>query len=462
MPSLIDRFTAIVRRTTPKAHGKTTADEVGKPRQMGSYLSRLTPAVYSRSEKINLCREMYSGDPRAKGAINTLARDIAKGGFQVKVKSGPNRAKAQALADAMIETLNLPSRLDDWSRLTFRDGDSFIEVSVDESGMVMGATRKPTLEMHRNSNGKDQFEDVARAFWWGDEMYGQNVPAPDDPRVVWFPEWQVIHARWDHDEGSRYGGPMFGPGISAWRKVVEGETDIAVRRKTRSGVRYWHALEGADPADLERYKVENEDSLNNPFAAVADFFTNKAVTIHTLQGDGNLGEIGDVQHHIETWWVSCPVPMALIGYGGELNRDVLQEKLDQYERALEGVTAWLDDQFIYPLLERQWLLQGIWPGSLEYEIVRPSRKALSAPLVESAANAMLKLKATGVFSNEAILTLGAQLMPGVDIDRLLADLARLEAAQAAAQDNEAQRMAALVRGGKGNATSNNQDRAAAA
>ena len=137
------------------------------------------------------------------------------------------------------------------------------------------------------------------------------------------------------------------------------------------------------------------------------------------RGDARLGEINDVLHHIETFAIASPVPLALIGYGKELNRDILEQKLEQYERALEQVTQWVTDQLVKPLLETQWLLQGFWPENMDYEIRWASKKALSPETVEAVAKAGLQLRALG-WPDEMIVEILAPLVPGLDAERLQA------------------------------------------
>jgi hypothetical protein len=433
---LIDRFTALFRQQEQPT--KTTSDELPRPARPTATLDRFK-VEHTRREIVGVCRRMYDEDPRAEGVIGTLARDATMGGFKVKVVEGADPERAEQEASEMIERLGLFQRLDDWARLSFRDGDSFLELSVDADGLIQEVTRKPTLEMHRNSNDKDRFDDPARAFWWADRMLGSLGPPRD---AVWFAEWQIIHARHNHDEGSRYGRPLFAAARGPWKRVNEGELDIAIRRKTRAGMKFLHVLEDASPADLEAYKEKNKDALDNPFAAVADFFTNKKGMIQAVQGDARLSEIDDVVHHIRTWWISSPVPMSLLGYGQDLSRDVLQEQKEQYDRALISVTKWITDQLAKPLLTRQWLLRGIWAGGLKYEIEWAVKQALNAAVLKDLAEALLKLKATTLFTDEMLIRIAAQIIPGIDVDALLAEMAR----QAAERPDEIGRMAGIAGG----------------
>lgn len=413
--SLIDRFLKIF--APRQAHQDTTVDEMAvlnaRRNDASMSLSSSLMADQERRAIVATSRKMYKTDPRARGIIKTLARDAVKGGFKVKVKNNP---KAEQAANDLVQRLKLGSLLDDIVRLTLRDGDSFEQIGVTEERLITLLSRMPTLSMHRNSNEQDRFDDPTKAFWLAPEnWYGGDKP-PED--ATFFAEWQIIHVRWDHDEGGRYGSPLFESATGAWKRMSEGELDIAVRRRTRAGMKFLHVLEGAQKEDIDAYKAENQDVLRNPFAAVADFFSNRPGSITAIQGDAQLGQIEDVLHHIRTFWVASPVPMSLLGYGQDLNRDVLEEQKAQYDRALAQVTQWVEDEIVRPLLERQWLLLGYLPESLAYEIAWQVKSTLTAADLRDVADAALRLQALG-FPDEAIRTLIGQFLPGIDLESLM-------------------------------------------
>ena len=404
---LIDQVRGALQRLRPAEKERTTSDERRTPSRPTAGLARFQADV-ERGNVVRTCRKMYKADPRAKKMVRTLARDIVSGGFSVDVAGdGATGGAAGEAARALVERLNLTARLDDWLRLTIRDGDSFLELGVDERMEIAEATRKPTLQMHRNSDEADRFSDPARAFWWADAIWMGQRPPRD---AVWFAEWQIVHARWDHDENSRYGTPMFAAGTGAWKRVTEGELDVAIRRKTRAGLKFLHVVEGASEPELEAYKEQNKDALDNPFAAVADFFTNRAGAIQAIEGDARLAEIADVQHHIATWMMSGVTPMELLGYGENLNRDVLREKKKEYDETLEQIREWAAAEFIKPLVELQWLLLGIWPAGLEYTITWQPKRTITPADIRDVADAALKLRALGL-GDDVIMRLLEQYLP---------------------------------------------------
>ena len=182
--ALIDQFNKLMARLRP-AQPKTTSDEIKPRRKTVTYaeLYEKFQVERDRESVVKDCRKMYDEDPRVDGFISTLARDAVKGGFTVTVTEASDVDGAQEAANDLIERLDLFSRLDDWYRLSFRDGDTFLEASIEKTGLIAQVTRKPTLQMHRNCNKIDRFDDPARAYWYADTYWPIQAAPPD---AVWF------------------------------------------------------------------------------------------------------------------------------------------------------------------------------------------------------------------------------------------------------------------------------------
>jgi hypothetical protein len=365
----------------------------------------------SRAAVVKDCRSMYDGDPRVKKMHKDYARDLLRNGFIIQTKNAP----AMQIATDLQTRLNLNQRLEDWLRLSMRDGDSFLEVSVDDGLHISDVTRKPTLQVHRNSDRADKFADTQKAYWMSDSNH-YGVEPPKD--AIWFPEWKMIHARWDHDEESRYGTPMMKPARKHFKYAEDGELNVAVRRKMGGAQLRQHVIEGS-PADVEEYKEKNKAALGK-LAAVIDFFSNKPGSLTVHSGDGNLDKIADVEHHIATMFTASDVPMELIAYGGNLNRDILGEKKEQYEETLNQGREWTSLQIIQPLLEREWLMQGVLPASVDYKIIWRKAKSITPTDLRDLADAGARLKVLGV-KDEIIQLLMAQFLRDVDVDLLSSD-----------------------------------------
>jgi hypothetical protein len=412
MPTLMQRINAFFNPASASASTSPTAPlsaSGGGPAPVipESVMSKFQ-VEHTRAAVIKDCRAMYDGDPRVEKMHRDYARDLLRNGFIIKTE---DKAAAEVASD-LQRRLSLNQRLEDWLRLTMRDGDSFLENTVDDSLLIADVTRKPTLQMHRNSNSADKFDNPQKAFWMGATMYSGMEPPAD---ALWFPAWQIIHARWNHDEEQRYGRPMMKSARKHFRYVEDGELNVAVRRKIGGAQLRQHVIEGA-PSDVEAYKENNKAALGK-LAAVVDFFSNKTGNLTVHQGDGNIDKIADVEHHIATMFTASDTPMELIAYGSDMNRDILGEKKEQYEEILNQGREWTTLQIIQPLLERQWLMQGILPASVEYKVIWRKAKSLSPADLRDLADAGSRLKLLGV-KDEIIQVLMASFLRDVDVDIL--------------------------------------------
>lgn len=364
-----------------------------------------------RIAKIKTCRFMYESDSRIEKAHRVYSQDIVKAGFLVITKD----ERAKQIAADLQKRLDMNQLLEDAVRETSRDGDSFYEVVIDEALNITKLSRKPTLMMHRNSNNYDEFDNTTRAYWQGPNRW----LSPDPPKdAIWFADWQMVHARWKHDSGERYGKPMFSASTGAFKKVDDGELNMAVRRKMSASQIRLHTVEGS-PSDLETYKEQNKSAFGK-LAAVTDLFMNKKGAIEVKQGDGNIDKMGDVQHFVATMMAGSDVPMELIVYGEGLNRDILGEKKEEYENNQKQGREWLTAQIVKPVLERQWLLNGILPDSINYKIVWRTAKKLTPADLRDLTDGLSRMKLLGV-KDEVIQVIAASYMQDVEDDILNMD-----------------------------------------
>lgn len=423
---LVERLQTLFR---PRDQIETPVTLAKSPARTTSVMDRFA-VERTRHGIIRECREMYDEDPRVQGIIQTLARDATKGGFELSVE-GPRAREAEEIALEMLDRVKFEERIRNWVDRTLRDGDTFLEVAVNQSGDIVHLSRKPTLEIFRWTNEHNEFFDPTRAFYWTDKTMAGLEP-PED--AVWFAEWQIIHAKLDEDENTRYSKPLLAAARRPYKRMNEGELDIAIRRKTRAGMKFVHILEDATETELEAYMERNRDALDDPFSAVQDYFTNKRGGLQAIQGDATLGDITDVLHHIRTFWTASPAPMSLLGYGQDLNRDVLDEQKEQYDSTKEDFSQWVTGQFVKPLVERQWLFRGIWPDNLNLVVEWGSKQAISPETLNVLGQGIQALNNTGLLSDEALIRLISRFITDFDAD------AEIEAIQQRMAD-EAERVA---------------------
>ena len=135
--------------------------------------------------------------------------------------------------------------------------------------------------------------------------------------------------------------------------------------------------------------------------------------------------------------------MELIGYGRDLNRDVLEQKKEQYDDSIVAFREWLEFEILNPLFETQWLLQGIYPGALDWSIEWKAKETPTPVDVGDLAKSLVALKASGLFDDETLIRMFAGYVPSVDVDAVLASLAQRQAEQQKQADNAA-RITALA------------------
>jgi hypothetical protein len=363
---------------------------------------------YTNGEK---SRNMYAGDGRIKASIQMMARDMAKQSLEINVK---NSARGEKIANALIKRIKLSQYLTEWCRTALIDGDVFLWLKHNGNNIVE-IQKMPTFYISKNVDEFMQFPDKSAAYSLT-EIKGIYTSA----KVIRnFNAFEMVHAQWDFDSNRIYGIPLFMSSVNPFVRAIDGENDMYVKRRTRAGARYLHNLEGASEPALEAYKTAHKDLLSNPLVAISDFFTNVKGSIQLIEPQTRFDDIADVKHHIETFLTSSPVPSSLIGYGSDVSRDVLIAQQLAYALNVDHLTeTWMLPQIVLPLLEREWLLNGLLPENMEWEAYWRYRVILSPDELQKLADAVLRLRAAG-FSEDLIAKLVARYVPNLTVQELI-------------------------------------------
>jgi translation initiation factor 1 (eIF-1/SUI1) len=381
----------------------------------------------TRAAVINDSRKMFEEDSRVKNALYRVASDMVAGSFSINVESGPYKAKAQDEANKVLERLNLRSSNGKaGSFLTqsivhaMRDGDLFLQIGASEEEGINKIVKMPLMSndvsgytsyspnaypvMYRNSNAIDDFDDPKKAYFLSQFPLGNTF---SDNSGTWFREWQILHIRWYHEPPKKYGIPLLSSARISYKMLREGETDVAIRRKTRAGQKRHHKITGADSNIIEQYKAWNADALKDATAAASDYFSNERTEIISMQGDEQIGVIDDILHHLETLGIGIIVPLAMTGYGRNVNRDVLDVQDKEYRRLLESLGSFPVESIIKPIIETQWLLSGINPKKYRWSIEWSSKESWQL-------NADGLFKLHGLVSPEYWTSMASKILPNFD------------------------------------------------
>lgn len=422
---IIDQVKSLFR---PKEVEQTTAVQIRqKEKTRRPYdITKRFKEESDRVSRVRVNQRMFDTDPRAEGVLRMLARDVTAGGYELVFGDNRVAARAEETARALETRLGLADLLSDTVLYSARDGDSFYELAINNGREIVEFERKPTLNMRRNSDDNGRFPNPDQAFTYvTNPIY---LTGGYGAGAIHFPQFLIVHARYNHDPNQRYGRPLFNSAVGAWKKVTAGETDISIRRSTRAGMKYNHEFPpGTQTAVIQQYMELNKDALDNPLAAVADFFG--TVKISAIQGDAQLEKIADVEHFIQTWSASSPVPIELLTGGANLNRDVLSDKKEQYDETTDELRKWEQKQVLNPLYHRQWLLAGILPETVDYSYQWKAKTKVTPVQMLAIVNAAAGLRGLGYDDDQIWSVLRPLLPTGVNIEQVLAMGAATEKAK---------------------------------
>ena len=352
-------------------------DVPSNPMNAKSGLQRNVPTGLEELETANLSRDRHSqsaeirsmveNDPRWDRMLYKLSSDASYKNFTVVVESADGKRmqkQAQAVIDRTRFLIKDKQKLRGWTKGLLRDGDLFLQLIVDAGTREITDAKKLAAEItHTRMNAVGEFPEDKKPYY-------QKSPMSPDPERE-FEEWEIVHLRWDHEDGQQYGKSVLASSRLAHRRLESGEKDMAVRRKVRAGIKRQHKLgsdsKAATPKDIEDYKKEQKETLNKPGEASQDIFTNHLVEITTLMGDENIGEIEDLKWIEGLFSIATGIPQALLSGGRETatNFTVIKEQEEDYLRVIGDIDEVLEEAFVQ-IFDFALMLKGINPDSVVY------------------------------------------------------------------------------------------------
>lgn len=267
-------------------------------------------------------REMDRLDGRVRRIHARIARDTVKGGLVFTGRSDVLRRRWNDYARRL--QLANPEKLKSDARGFAMEGNLPLQWVLGADNRVIAGIRMPSETILPDVDGSGRFKDVRRAYIQMDPVTGS--------RLAEFPLYKLTLARFDpdnFDDAGAMGRPFLDASRTAWRKLRMTEEDLVIRRRQRAPLRTAHVLEGADDATLKSYRAEVE---RDQLSITTDYYMNKKGGVTAIQGDANLDQIGDVVHLLDTFFAGSPLPKGLMGYSGDLARDILEDlKRDYYD-----------------------------------------------------------------------------------------------------------------------------------
>lgn len=329
-------------------------------------------------EKVATLREidrMMDSDPRLKRANHVFATTAIRRGLTVKVSSKVSEAlgqQAQDILDEMVKSTELNSKLKPWARSLSKDGEIFLNPIIDVNEMaIIDIKNLPAITMQRNEDIQGRFPDRMKAF--------RQIDPVSREVLTEFPLYAINHIRWDHEPGQLYGRSLYLTGRNIYRKLNMIEEDLVVRRRTRAVPRRFHNVGNKDnPSDwseVETYKQYNK--LDNPKSTtvLTDYFGNGMTDVKDLTADSQQDHIKDVEYFQELLMISTFVPLHILGFGKNVNRDIVEDQKKQFDEDTQEMRDLLEygDESSYSglrsIFDLALRLKGIDPDMVEYNLI---------------------------------------------------------------------------------------------
>lgn len=157
------------------------------------------------------------------------------------------------------------------------------------------------------------------------------------------------------------------------------EEDLVVRRRTRAVPRRLHSVGNKDNpgewSEITKYKEINK--LDNPknAAVTTDYFGNGLTDIKDLNGDAQLDHIKDIEHLQEVMMIGTGVPLHILGFGRNVNRDIVEDQKKIFEddtQELRDLLEYGDESpfsGLRAIFDLALILQDIDPGLVTVNVM---------------------------------------------------------------------------------------------
>ncbi len=374
----------ITKSLAPTSFMKSLPDGAQQSRDDDrTLISKTSPTVWqyemfriewTRRSILRALYEMMREDTRLKRANHVFASTAVRRGFDIRITSEVSQKESQKAQDVIndfVRRVQFNAKLTQWARVLLRDGDLFLNPFVDPATRLVTQIKSlPAISIQRNSDITGNFPDLHSAF--------QQIDPISLQPLLELELWQVNHIRWDHEEGERYGRSQYLATLRTWKMLNMAEQDLVVRRRTRAAPKRLHNIgtkerPGAQK-DIDDY-MERNKLTGSQRDIVSDYFGNGQIDVKDLNADAQLDHIKDVEHIQEVHMLGTGVPLAIMGFGQNINRDILEDQMAQFKEDVEELRRLLEygDGAAYSgirsLFDFQLALQGIDPSILDYNII---------------------------------------------------------------------------------------------
>jgi hypothetical protein len=334
---------------------------------------RFNREFYEPCERRNLIAQintLLADHPVLESALLIFSGGAVGAGFNsqvVEAGTKPNITKAQDIIDKIKKRCKLELFLPQIAFQLCTFGDVFVQISLDKKGKEINGIRvMPVGSMERLTDDKEEWIDPEKAFLQRDAI--------DLQLIIYLGLGQVIHARHLHVPGQRYGKSRIFSTRGIAKDAIDAIRSLLPRRLANQPFRWYNLLDSGDEPLTE---AQWSDFHNNTSRRVAieqgrglspydDVYTNK-VQLEVVSGDPNLGTMADIEMLLDASLSSTGVSRQILGFGTNVNRDVLDEQRDQLYAQQQQFAKEITEQILHPLYEIAFLLADMDPDIIKVQ-----------------------------------------------------------------------------------------------
>lgn len=332
--------------------------------------------------------ELMDGEyPEVSSALDIIA-EFSTQSDDPQAKSFTIQCEDEELANYLTEkaqTLLLDHDITGTAREIAKFGCAFWELIAGPDGKIGRVKQLIPTTMIRNEDNFGILQ--AEAF--------TQIDPKTQTAVAHFAAWQVVQGRYIKQIGRMYGSSILESGRRVYKQLSLIEDGMVVARLYRANMRYVFGIpvDGMSPQQADDYlekkkqdfrkkqrfnpsnnKVEMFDS---PIGADEDFFIGVrkegvAATVETIQGQGELDKIGDVEYFQQKLFACMKVPKGLLNFEKDINaKSTLLVQDQNFARMLRRIQQ-IVAHMVKDVLLRCMILDGYDPEKVQpWAVVMP-------------------------------------------------------------------------------------------
>lgn len=310
-----------------------------------------------RVEFLKDVREMMNDGALADRVLEKLCSDATSN--QVQIDAAPRRA---TIIRKMLERVEWEKYGHEYTYMYLADGDLFLqklfEPSIDprKQGYISGLIRMPTETMIRNTNERDEFENLNEAYFQVSDYRNWLY----DPNKVAFHYGKILHARNDSVRSPffRYGRSIWVSAVRIFNMAMMLLEDAAIGRHQSTQNMYVHYV--GKNSDVRVTDTMVKDYTAKAKEKLTDNTTHYMVDgKHEIELMGgtkqSIGGVDDIRLVLSVLAVALDYPIDLLsaGVADDSGGEELFRKEVVLSRTVKNIIKKVNQNILRPLIDNE-------------------------------------------------------------------------------------------------------------